>query len=172
MLLFSLKMCKLAFLSLGFILSCHQHLHLLFVLLLFKFIVTRRLLDISSVIVLDFEFSDLLLFLLVRDFQIVILLLICADSEEKLRVGLFFGHEFLDYFSNIWVIGLRSDLLEALLDVFVARHHFTHPLLEVGGPESIDEKELTFLDFDGILGLISGNLTYFSLFLRSSQTLL
>ena len=134
MLLFSLKMCKLAFLSLSFILSCHEHLHLLFVLLLCKFIVTNRFLNISSVIVLDLKFSNLLLFLLIRNFQIVVFLLICTDSEEKLRICLFFGHKFLDDFSNIRVIGFGSDLLKAFLDVFVASHHFTHSLLKEGRP--------------------------------------
>ena len=154
MLLFRLQVSEFALLRFCLVFCCHENLHLLFILLSCLLVISSRFLDVSSVFVLNLELSDQLGLLPVCIFHLVILLLVCTDSKQKLRVSLFLCHEFLHDFPDVWVVSLGSDLLETFFNTLVLGHLSAHSLLVEGGPESVDEQILPFLYFFYIFRLV------------------
>ena len=121
----------LALLCLRVVLCLHQLAHLQVVRLLELLVVRHHgLLNVPTVFVGDLQLEDALLLGLVQRLQLVVFLLVCADSQQKLRVGLLLGHELGDNLTDIRVVGLGTDLLEALLNVPIVLHLPTHALLE------------------------------------------
>ena len=172
MLLFRLQVSEFALLCFCLVFGCHEDLHLLFILLSCLLVISSRSWDVSSVFVFNLELSDQLGLLPICLLQLVILLLVRTDCKQKLRVSLFFSHEFLHDFSNVWVVGLGSDLLETFFNALVLSHLSAHSLLVEGGPESVYEQVLAFLYFFHIFGLVLSQFGDFSLAFCTSHSFL
>ena len=162
----------LALLCLRVVLCLHQLAHLQVVRLLELLVVRHHgLLNVPTVFVGDLQLEDALLLGLVQRLQLVVFLLVCADSQQKLRVGLLLGHELGDNLTDIRVVGLGTDLLEALLNVPIVLHLPTHALLEERRPKPIEKELGTQFQLIGVLGLVLGELSDLSLAFRATETL-
>ena len=114
-------------------------LDLCLVIFLSLLIVHVRPFNLATVFICNLQLSHLLELLFVQSFQLVVLLLICTDGQNKLSVGLFLGHELCDDLTHVRVVSLAANLLETLLNVSVIGHLSAHAFLEEGRPKAIDK---------------------------------
>jgi len=135
-------------------------------------VVSARSLDLAAVLVLDLQLSHSLLPDLVVSLQLVVLLLICSNGKNKWCVCLLFGHELGDDLTNIGVIGFTANFLEALLDVSILLHFFSHAYLKEGGPKAVHEQWFSQVKLFDVSWIILCKFSDFLLSLMPSKSLL
>ena len=106
--------------------------------------------------VLHLEFVELLSHLLVLSTQVVELLLVFANSLQKLRVGGLSGEELLHNLLDVGEASLGANVLEGLFDLGGACHLFVHLGLEEGAPELLSEEVLVHLQLIAVFVVIGG----------------
>lgn len=123
-------MSEIAFLCLSVVLCILELAHLVFISLKNNLIIGVRLVDSPSILIGNLQLTYSLLLLLIEYPQLVILLLILANSHKQMGIRLLLSHELLHDFSYVRIVGLKSNVLKAILYVSVVGHLSAHSFLE------------------------------------------
>lgn len=123
-------MSELAFLCLSVVLCILELAHLVFISLKNNLIIGVRLVDSPSILIGNLQLTYSLLLLLIEYPQLIILLLILANSHKQMGIRLLLSHELLHNFSYVRIVGLKSNVLKAILYVSIVGHFSAHSFLK------------------------------------------